>query len=52
MEGNVSFNRREFLGGGISLLALAKMCAAQSGPSYFKGSIPDGLGVAEGLPVS
>ena len=36
------FNRREFIGGGISLLALSKLCTAQSGPSYFKGSIPDG----------
>ncbi len=38
----MSFNRREFLGGGISLLALTKLCSAQSGPSYFRGSIPDG----------
>ena len=38
----MSFNRRKFIGGGLSILALTKLCSAQSGSSYFRGSIPDG----------
>src|SRR5208337_2643364 len=40
--GDMNFNRRKFLGSSLSILALAKLCSAQSRSSFFRGSIPSG----------